>query len=172
MGGIRTVKGELQILVNNNAADSDHSQAAASDQWKAIKASDGTLITPDGIGTTVGSIKMDWISSKLTYSDTITDSNRGQHNCTFANVVCAVGVSDAAKLLLQDLGMLMYGSDPELFSGQNVYFDNKEDERFFFSGGYFSVSTDGLASFVGYNARSGASGRIGFRAAFASLPSA
>ena len=172
MGGIRTVKGELQILVNNNAADSDHSQAAASDQWKAIKASDGTLITPDGIGTTVGSIKMDWISSKLTYSDTITDSNRGQHNCTFANVVCAVGVSDAAKLLLQDLGMLMYGSDPELFSGQNVYFDNKEDERFFDSGGLYSRSTYGLASFFGSHARSSSSGVIGFRAAFASLPSA
>ena len=96
-GGVRTVKGEIQVLANNNAADPAHSQSATSEDWKAIKASDGTLIAPNGAGTTSGSIKMDWVSSKLTYSTTITDSAPGQHGCTFANVVCASGISDAAK---------------------------------------------------------------------------
>ncbi len=172
MGGIRTVKGELQILANNNAADSAKSQAATSAEWKAIKASDGTLITPDGTGTTSGSVKMDWVSSKLTYSDTITDAARGQHSCTFANIVCDASISDEAKLLLANLGMLQYNGQTELFSGENCYFDNKEDERFFFSGGICSITAYGVASFGGYNARSNSTTSLGFRAAFVNLPSA
>ncbi len=172
MGGIRTVKGELQILANNNAADSAKSQAATSAEWMAIKASDGTLITPDGNGTTSGSVKMDWVSSKLTYSTTITDSSPGSHECTFANVVCDDSISDEAKLLIADLGMLMYDGNTELFSGHLVYFNNAEAERFFFSGGsYFSSTTAGIASFHGHNARSYSTTTFGFRAAFVNLPS-
>ena len=172
MGGIRTVKGELQILANNNAADSAKSQAATSAEWKAIKASDGTLITPDGNGTTSGSIKMDWVSSKLTYSDTITDSAPGEHSCTFANIVCDASISDEAKLLLADLGMLQYNGQTELFSGQNNYFNNAADERFFFSGGRYNNAAYGVASFGGTGARSDSGTSIGFRAAFVNLPSA
>jgi len=172
MGGIRTVKGELQILANNNAADSAKSQAATSAEWKAIKASDGTLITPDGNGTTSGSIKMDWVSSKLTYNTTITDSAPGEHSCTFANIVCDASISDEAKLLLANLGMLQYNGQTELFSGQNNYFNNAADERFFYSGGSCSLTSYGVASFGGNNARSLSSTSIGFRAAFVNLPSA
>ena len=172
MGGIRTVKGELQILANNNAADSAKSQAATSAEWKAIKASDGTLITPDGNGTTSGSIKMDWVSSKLTYSTTITDSAPGEHSCTFANIVCDASISDEAKLLLANLGMLQYNGQTELFSGQNNYFNNAADERFFCSGGGYGYTASGVASFNGNNARSSSGTGIGFRAAFVNLPSA
>ena len=172
MGGIRTVKGELQILANNNAADSAKSQAATSAEWKAIKASDGTLITPDGNGTTSGSVKMDWVSSKLTYNTTITDSAPGDHNCTFANIVCDASIGDEAKLLLADLGMLMYGGNTELFSGELCYFNNAQDERFFCSGGSYGSTSYGVASFRGVNARSLSYDPIGFRAAFVNLPSA
>lgn len=171
-GGIRTVYGELQILANNNAADSAKSQAASSAEWKAIRASDGELITPDGSGTTAGSIKMDWIGGKLTYSTTITDMNRGEHSCTFANIVCDSSISDAAKLLLQDLGMLMYGETNELFSSHYCYFNNKEAERFFYSGGNYLSAAGGLASFYGYDARSDSYTSIGFRAAYVKLPTA
>ena len=44
--------------------------------------------------------------------------------------------------------------------------------RFFNSGGSYTHSTYGLASFHGPYARSNTYGNIGFRAAFASLPSA
>lgn len=172
MGGIRTVYGELQILANNNGADSAHSQGVSGAEWMAIKAADGSLITPDGSGTTAGSIKMDWISSKLTYSTTITDSARGNHDCTFASIVCSSDISDAAKLLLQDLGMLQYGSSNELFSAHRVYFNNAEAERSFCSGGGYTDAAYGLASFGGYCARSYSRGNFGFRAAFAKLPTA
>ena len=171
-GGIRTVKGELQILANNNAADSAKSQAANSAEWKAIDASDGSLITPNGSGTTSGSIKMDWVSSKLTYSTTITDSAPGGHSCTFANVVCDASIGDAAKLLLANLGLYQYEGGTELFSAQYAYFNNKEDERLFYSGGHWGNSTYGLASFHGNYARSNTITNIGFRSAFVSLPSA
>ena len=169
-GGVRTVKGELQILANNNAADAAHSQGANSTDWKAIKASDGTLIDPNGAGTTSGSIKMDWVSSKLTYSTSITDSSPGSHNCTFANVVCASGISDAAKLLLANLGMYQYADNTELFSAQQVYFNNAEDERCFVCGGTWGNTAYGFASFNGFSARSYSHASIGFRSAYLQIP--
>lgn len=71
-GGYRTVCGELQFLVNNNAADKAHSQAANSSEWKALDASTGEFITPDGSGTTTNSVKVDCVSSKPKYSISIT----------------------------------------------------------------------------------------------------
>ena len=168
-GGLRTVKGEVQVLANNNGADSAKSQTDASTEWKAIRASDGALITPNGSGTTSGSIKMDWVSSKLTYSTTISDASPAPHTCPFSSVTCTSAISAAAKLLLQDLGMLQYGDTNELFSGHQVYFDNSQDERLFYSGGGWNYSSDGLASFRGYSARSSSGSNIGFRSAFVSL---
>lgn len=169
-GGIRSVYGELQILVNNNAADGDNPQSAASTEWKAIKASDGTLITPDGSGTTSGSIKMDWVSSKLTYSDSITDSSRGEHNCNFSVITFASGVSDDAKNLLIAIGMAP--KTGSIISGHLCYFNNNEAERSFYRGGSYSSTAYGFASFYGSYARSYASGRIGFRSAYCKLPTA
>ena len=171
-GGMRTVYGELQILANNNGADADNPQGASSTAWKAIDASDGSLITPDGSGTTTGSVKLDWVSSKLTFSTSITDSAPGEHSCSFANIVCDGTIGDNAKLLLQSLGLLMYGSSNELFSGHYVYFNNAQAERCFYSGGYCHRSAGGLASFSGNSARSDTNSNVGFRAAFVELPSA
>ena len=171
-GAMRSVCGELQILANNNGSDSAKSQSATSTEWKAIRASDGALITPNGSGTTSGSIKMDWVDSKLTFSNTITDSAPGAHSCTFANIVCNASIGSDAKLLLQNLGLLMYGEEAELFSAQSAYFNNAEEERLFFSGGNSSHSAYGLASFNGNSPRSGANGSIGFRSAFVRLPTA
>lgn len=171
MGGIRTVYGELQILTNNNAADSLNSQGVSSTEWKAIRASDGELITPDGSGTTSGSVKMDFISGKLTYSTTITDAAKGEHYTTFTNVVCDSTIGTQAKLLLQNLGMLMYNSS-DFFGTNGCWFNNAEAERCFFSGGHWYYATYGLPSFYGRDGRSSAHGSIGFRSAYIKLPTA
>lgn len=170
-GGIRSVYGELQVLANNNAANSSHSQGETSSEWKAIRASDGALINPNGSGTTSGSIKMDWASSKLTFNTSITDTARGNHSCSFANVTCASAISANAKLLLQNLGFLQY-SGTELFSGQYVWYNNAEAERAFYSGGIWNNTTSGLASFRGNYARSDSHTHIGFRSAYVALPTA
>ena len=175
-GGLRLVYGEVQVLANNNGADSSKSQSADSAEWKAIRASDGELITPNGSGTTSGSVKMGWANSKITFSTTKTgDSISGSNNyisTTFASIVCDSTIGAAAKLLLQNLGLLMYGSDPELFSTHLVYLNNVDEERLFHSGGNYSGSSYGLASFSGFYARSHTSATLGFRSAFVKLPTA
>lgn len=170
-GGIRTVYGELQILVNNNAADSDHPQTEASTEWKAIKASDGTLITPDGSGTTSGSVKMDYVSNKITYDTTISSQSDSSRNCEFKNIVCSANIGDDAKALLVALGMMP--KDSTIVPTNNTcYFNNGAAERSFLRGGYYLNAARGFASFLGNHARSGAGGGIGFRSAYCKLPAA
>ena len=171
-GGIRSVKGELQILVNNNAADGDNAQTAAATTWKAIKASDGTLIDPDGTGTTTGSVKMDYASSKLTYDTTISDSAPGEHSCQFTAITFSANISDAAKSLLIALGMAPKTGTIVPSTNQTVYWNNNEAERCFFRGGYYYYTASGFASFHGSGTRTYAAVSIGFRAAYVKLPAA
>lgn len=167
-GGVRIVKGEVQILENNNAANSANSQAASSSLWKAIRASDGVLITPNGSGTTSGSVKMDFISSKCTYSTSITDSSRGNHGCSFGDVACASGISDAAKLKLASVGLVKYGSETVAQLGSDYFwFNNAEDERCFFCGAVWGDGAHaGVFYSAGGNPRSNSGGHVGFRSAY------
>ena len=171
-GGMRTVYGELQILANNNGSDAAHSQGASSVEWKAISAADGSLITPNGSGTTTGSVKIDTVSGKMTYSTNITNKVGESRSTTFANIVCDSTIGTNAKLLLQSLGMLQYGSSAELFSSHQCWYNNGAAERAFFSGGHWCYSAYGLASFNGHSPRSLSWAYLGFRAAFVKLPSA
>lgn len=172
-GGMRLVYGELQILANNNAADLDKSQSAASTLWKAINASDGSLITPNGSGTTPGSVKMDWVSSHCRYSTSITTKEATGRGCTFESVDCDSSIGDAAKLLLQALGMLKYDNTSGAYNGDYFYFNNGEAERSLSCGGGW---TDGASAgvFISglYYPRSGAHWYLGFRSAFVQLPTA
>lgn len=170
-GGIRTVYGELQILVNNNAADGDNPQTAASTLWKAIKASDGTLIDPDGSGTTTGSVKMDYVSSKITYDTTISSQSDSSRNCEFKSIVCSANIGDDAKALLVALGMMP--KDSTIVPTNNYcYFNNGAAERSFSRGGTYGRSTYGFASFNGGADRSNSYADLGFRSAFVKLPTA
>lgn len=171
MGGIRSVYGELQILVNNNGADSSHSQLSTGQEWRAIDATTGEPIAPNGAGTTPNSVKMDWVSSKLTYNTTITDSSPGQHSCTFGSITCDASIEEPAKLLLQSLGFLPYNPSG-LCASHICYFDNSQAERSFYSGGSWDYSSSGLASFGGSSARSSVGATLGFRSAFVVLPTA
>lgn len=171
-GGIRSVYGELQIIVNNNAADGENPQTASSALWKAINASDGTLIDPDGTGTTTGSVKMDYASSKLTYDTTISDSAPGDHNCQFTAITFSANIGDAAKSLLIALGMAPKTDTIVPSSNQTVYWNNAQQERAFGRGGYCYHTANGFASFYGGNSRASASGYFGFRSAYVKLPAA
>lgn len=171
-GGVRTVKGELQVLINNNAADLDNSQSASSAQWKAIDATTGEYITPNGSGTTSNSIKLDWVSSKITYSATITTQADTSRSCQFKDVTCASSVSAAAQAVLKALALLpedntdSYGSD-------NMWMNNGADERAFYSGGNWTYGADaGVFALSGIYPRSNSFSYIGFRSAFVNLPPA
>ena len=172
-GGLRAVYGEVQVLANNNAADLDNSQSASSAQWKAIDATTGELITPDGKGTTANSVKLDYISSKWTYSTTITSSvDSTSRNCLFVNVACDATISAAAQAVLKALA-LMPDDTAFDYEGDYFYFNNGAAERSFYSGGNWNYGAfAGLFGLHGGSPRSSANANIGFRSAFVKLPSA
>lgn len=166
-GGVRTVYGEVQVMENNNAASSDADQSASSAQWKAIEASTGNLIAPDGSGTTPGSVKMDWIGGKLVYSTTITDSAPGNHSCQFSVITLDDTISGAAKLLLASIGLARVDESDTAFDGDALYFNNKEAERFFSCGGGWPPgSAAGVFCSYGDSGRASSAAYIGFRSAF------
>lgn len=174
-GGVRTVYGELQVMANNNGADAANSQGTSSIKWMAISADDGSYITPDGSGTTANSVKLDIVSGHIQWSKTITTRNKDSDwpSCSFAAITCDSTISDAAKLVLQCLGMLPYKStDLCAKAGHQCWFRNLDAERAFSSGGRWDDSSSGLASFYGGHPRSNSRTHIGFRAAFVKLPTA
>lgn len=172
MGAVHSVYGEIQFLVNNNGADSAHSQSPTSTEWKAISCVDGSFITPDGKGTTANSVKIDIVGGKLQWAKTITHKNADGDwpSCTFGSITCSADIGANAKLLLQALGMMPYSSS-DLCAGHTCWFRNSDEERAFFSGCCWHNPSYGLGSFHGNSPRSSVVGDVGFRAAYCKLPS-
>ena len=171
IGGLRFVKGELQILENNNAADPANSQAAGSSQWKAIDGTTGQLIAPDGNGTTANSLKLDFVSSKWQWiTGAITSSVNDYRSCSFSAITCAATVCAAAKELLYAYALAPDSTTFD-YEGDIFYLNNGADERLAYRGGYWvSGAYHGVFSFNGDDARSRAHAGIGGRSAFVDLP--
>lgn len=137
--GLRLVYGELQIIPDNNAADPTCDLSASSAEWKAINAATGELVTPDGNGTTAGTVKLDWVGGKWTYTTAIANATTS-NGCSFVSVACDSTIGAAAKLLLQTLAMLADtaltgdGIDAN-YGGDHFYVNNGEAERCLFRGG-------------------------------------
>lgn len=169
--GLRLVYGEVQILEDNNAASDNADLSASSAAWKAIKASDGTLVTPDGSGTTQGTVKLDYISGKWTYTTTIAHATTS-NGCAFKDVTCDSSIGAAAKLLLQALAMLpdtaLTGDGIDAtYGGDYFYVNNGEAERCLIRGGDW-LSGAGAGVFDSYLSipRSVVYGTFGGRSAF------
>ena len=172
IGGIRTVYGEIQVLVNNNAADSDNSQGATSAQWMAIDATDGSFITPNGSGTTTNSVKMDYSSSHWVYSTTISSSSDSSRNCTFVSVTADSSISSAAQNVLKALALMPDDTSFD-YEGDYLYANNGAAEKAFYAGGHSTSGAFAGVFFLGGNyGRSYSAAFIGFRSAFVNLPSA
>ena len=169
--GLRWVNGEVQILADNNAADSSADLTASSAAWKAINAADGTLVTPDGSGTTAGTLKMDWRTNKWVFATTVNAEAAGDHSCLFKDLAVDTGVGDAAKLLLQSLALLPDAAltgDKIDASYENDYFwhNNTQAERLPGRGGnLYGGSSGGVFDLLGY-VRSSTDWYVGGRCAF------
>lgn len=169
--GLRWVNGEVQILADNNAADSSADLTASSAAWKAINAADGTLVTPDGSGTTAGTLKMDWRTNKWVFATTVNAEAAGDHSCMFKDLAVDTGVGDAAKLLLQSLALLpdaaLTGDKIDASYGSDYFWhNNTQAERLAARGGNWrSGSSGGVFSLYG-DVRSIASWHVGGRCAF------
>lgn len=166
-GGMRLVYGELQILENNNAANSANSQAVGSAQWKAVDGTTGELIDPDGNGTTENSLKLDMVSSKWQWiTGAQADRQDASRYCTLVNVSAAATVCDAAKELLYALALLPDDAAFD-YQGDYLYANNGAAERTPFRGGSWS-SGSGAGVFYTYlyYSRTNTSTSFGFRSAF------
>ena len=170
--GLRLAAGELQILADNDAADSTADLSASSAAWKAIKASDGSLITPDGNGTTEGSIKLDVVSGKGVWSANMTDKQDAGRGCSFKDVTADSTVGDAAKLLLMALALMpdtaLTGTGIDTTYGSDYfYFNNGAEERCpYRGGGWLYGGNAGLFSLNLNNPRSDTGWYFGGRCAF------
>ena len=166
-GGMRLVYGELQILENNDAADSSNSQAVGSAQWKAIDGTTGKLIDPDGSGTTENSLKLDMVSRKWQWiTGAQADRKDESRYRTFVNVSCADTVCYEAKELLYALALM---PDDTAFDYQGDYFyaNNGAAERTPYRGGSWGDgSYAGVFSTILDNSRALTSTLVGFRSAY------
>ncbi len=170
-GGIRFVYGELQILANNNAADSSNSQAAASAEWKAIDATSGALITPNGTGTTTNSLKLDFVSSKWKWiSGTISSQSDSSRSAAFKDTTIESGVSAAAAEILYALALAPDDANFD-YEGDVFYANNGAAERGVYRGGYWSGGVNyGVFSLHANNARSNSNANTGGRSAYVEIP--
>lgn len=139
VSGIRLVSGELQILENNNAADSNNSQDSSSAQWKAISAADGSLVEPNSSGT----VKLDYVDG-WTFSTSLTASQTTEYEDSFGTLTCTADISDAAKELLRALALLPEdGATAEEYGKDVVRFDKGFSEAYMFRGGTYGISPKG-----------------------------
>ncbi|MGI6497991.1 MAG: hypothetical protein ACOX0U_04105 [Oscillospiraceae bacterium] len=166
-GGMRTVFGEIQIQPNNNGADNTHSQDAGANTWRAIDATTGEPIEPNGSGTTPNSVKVDAISG-ITYSTNITNQN-DNFSAVISDIKCDSTISAAAQDVLKEYGLLPDDTGFD-YEGDKIYFNNVASERLFNSGGYYTSTTyAGVFCAGGYYSRAGARADSGFRSAYVKL---
>lgn len=167
--GFRTVNGEIQIIQNNDAADSNNDQQTSSVLWKAINASDGTLITPNGSGTTSGSIKLDYVSNpwRWQYDTTISNSSTTTRSCQFKKITCTSNIGNAAKIRLQELGLLKITDTS--YDDDSVWFNNGVEERLSAFGGSFGQASAAGINMMDTVTRTNKSIYTGFRAAYINL---
>lgn len=159
VGGLRLQAGEIQIIPNNNAVKLDCNMGATSAEWKAILP-DGTLVDPG----TAGTLKWDYVSSKVTLATAITTQADASRSNTFETIASAAGVT--APQLLK--GLALHPADASGYEGDYIYMNNGAGlERLPYRGGYWSnTSGAGVFNLHLNSPRTYASTGIGFRAAF------
>lgn len=176
VGGLRINNGEIQILIDNNAADNTKDQTAGSAEWKAIL-QDGTLVAPSADGT----LKYD----NTTAGDSTTNSHDvggdirinttvvnpgyipggqvdyGYSNTTFETVTAEAGVTIPDLLKALTLFPIDSSHGGDLLQVRNY------GERLPFRGGnWFYGSNAGVFALFLYSARSYSFTNFGFRSAF------
>ncbi len=163
LSGMRLYNGEIQIIENSDIfmADVDHS--ADSDAWKAIK-SDGSLVAPG----TSGTLKYDWVSSKIQLTTSITTQADSGRYCEYKAMTLASGLSapELAKALL------IYPDEPSGDYGGDGHWMNNSGERLPIAGGSWADgATAGVFGLYLTGPRSHAGWLLGFRAAYCELES-
>lgn len=173
--GVRLYHGEVHVIPWNNAADPTVDMGATSAQWKAINAAatswEDLFITPNGSGTTSGSVKLDFVDGHWQFATTITSQVDSSRNAAFYKTT-ASGLGDIAKLYLQALALLPEDDqEGDTYGGDLFYANNGAEERVASRGGVWNNGSSYGVFAVYFNSpRSNSSSNIGGRPAYVDLP--
>lgn len=160
--GMRIFNGEIQVIADNNASKLAIDLGAASTEWKAINGETGNLVTPDGSGTTAGTIKY---ADGGTADYTINGGSFGAiRNLSTTKPVTAVALARLKALCL-------YPHTENTASYNGDYFGKSmTGETLPFRGGYWlNAAIAGVFALTLNNARSTPATSVGARPAFVNL---
>jgi hypothetical protein len=169
-GGMRLNNGEIQILENNNAADNTKDQSASSTLWRAILASDGSLVAPGTAGTckydsvnagTVGQVGSAQLDDVRDNSNAPASGDDGYTYNTFQSLVADTGITPPA--ILKALALFPIATTG---LGDDGMWVRNYNERLLFRGGSWGDTSHAGVFALGLNfARSVVSDAVGFRPA-------
>ena len=172
VAGVRLVRGELQVIPYNNAADRDCNTSASSSEWKALNAQATSyadlFVTPNGSGTTAGTVKLDYVSGHWQWQNTaITSQSDSSRSALFGNTTFS-GLSAFCRRYIQALAL---GPDDGAaaadYNGDYFWGNNAAEERCAIRGGNWnSGSYGGVFALYFADPRSYSNGDIGGRPAF------
>lgn len=160
--GMRLLNGEIQIIENNNAAKLTIDLSATSAQWKAIDGATGNLVTPDGSGTTPGTVKF---ATSGTADYTITGSAFG----AIKNLSTTKPVSSAALSKLKALCLFPHIDAVDTFNGDGFWLNLTTEAQPRRGGPWSDGAQSGVFALNVGNARLAASPGVGSRPAFVNL---
>jgi hypothetical protein len=160
--GMRLLNGEIQIIENNNAAKSAINLGAASTEWKAIDGATGNLVTPDGSGTTPGTVKF---ATSGTADYTINGSTFG----AIKNLSTVNPVSAAALIKLKALCLFPVVDAVATFNGDGLWLNLTIESLPLRGGSWNSAANAGVFYLNLLHARSHTASAFGARPAFVNL---
>lgn len=162
LSGMRLKDGEIQIIVDNNAAmgaDCDHSDTST--LWKAIK-NDGSIVAPGSAAT----LKYDFVSSHIQLTTGITSAVDQGRGGEYKDMTLASGLTapELAKVLI------LYPDEPAGNYGGDYHWMNNVGERLPIVGGHWlHAANAGVFSLSLNNPRSISYRYVGFRSAYVEL---
>jgi sulfatase modifying factor 1 len=162
VGGMRINDGEIQIMVNNNAADNSKDQSAESVEWKAIL-QDGSLVDPSTADTLKYDATNEDGSGSVLLNTVVVNQSDGTKdaNNTFQTTVAAGGVS--VPQLLKQLALYPIDAD----HGGDRHYVRNVGERLPIRGGFWGHSSNaGVFCLDLINSRSYSLYNTGFRPAY------
>lgn len=160
--GLRLVNGEIQVIADNNAALHTLDMGESSAQWKAIDGATGNLVTPDGNGTTVGTVKY---ANSGTADYTINGGSFGE----IRNLSTTKPVTAAALARLKALCLYPHIEDTASYNG-DYFGKNITAERAPLRGGNWNTAASaGVFALNLNNVRTNTPSNIVARPAFVNL---
>lgn len=160
--GMRIFNGEIQVIADNNASKLAINLGAASTEWKAIDGETGNLVTPDGSGTTVGTIK---------YADggTADYTINGGSSGAIRNLSTTKPVTAAALARLKALCLYPHTENTASYNG-DYFGKSMTGETLPIRGGYwYHAAAAGVFALYLRYARSSTVTTVGARPAFVNL---